>query len=66
MNEQFQVKKGAGKGDTKRPVKGDEFRSNYDNIFRKLKVDGKDDDFDSHDETLYNEVPTKFYPPYNL
>lgn len=66
MSEQFNVKKGAGKGDTKRPVKGDKFRSNYDNIFRKPKVDGKDDDFDSNDETMYNEVPTKFYPPYNI
>lgn len=63
MSDQSNVKKGAGKGDTKRPFKGQEFRWNYDNIFRKPKVDGKDSDFDSHDETLYNETPTKFDLP---
>jgi hypothetical protein len=63
MSNQSNVTNGAGKGDTKRPFKGQEFRWNYDNIFRKPKVDGKDSDFDSHDETLYNETPTKFDLP---
>ena len=63
MSEPFKVKQGAGKGDTNRRFKGQEFRSNYDNIFRKPKVDGKDDDFDSQDESLYNEQPTKFDLP---
>jgi hypothetical protein len=60
MDTPFRVKQGAGKGDTKRPFKGKEFRSNYDNIFRKPKYDGKDSDFDSHDEEQYNEQTTKF------
>ena len=63
MSNQSNVTNGAGKGDTKRPFKGQEFRWNYDNIFRKPKVDGKDSDFDSQDETLYNETPTKFDLP---
>jgi hypothetical protein len=28
---------GAGKGSLPRPINGDKFRSNYDNIFRKQK-----------------------------
>ena len=63
MSDQPKATNGAGKGDIKRPYNGQEFRSNYDNIFRKPKVDGKDSDFDSHDETLYNETPTKFDLP---
>lgn len=65
MNDQpFRVKQGAGKGDTKRPFKGETFRSNYDNIFRKSKeVDGRDEDFDSNDEDLYNEPLTAFELP---
>lgn len=27
----------AGKGDTPRPVKGDDYRKNYDSIFKKKK-----------------------------
>jgi hypothetical protein len=52
----------AGKGDTNRPFNGDLFRQNYDEIFRKKEVirDGRDEDFDSHDEDLYNEPLTKF------
>ncbi len=60
MSEQFRIKQGAGKGDTNRRFKGETFRSNYDNIFKKPKYDGKDSDFDSHDEEQYNEQTTKF------
>jgi len=57
------IKQGAGKGDTNRPFKGYEFRSNYDSIFGKKEpkeVDGRDEDFDIADETMYDEPLTKF------
>jgi len=33
----FRVKPVAGKGDTPRPVNGDDYRNNYEDIFRKPK-----------------------------
>ena len=52
-----------GKGDIQRPFKGQDFRNNYDSIFRKQRAsyEGKDEDFDSHDDSTYDEVPSKFH-----
>ena len=58
MNKPHEVNQGAGKGDSPRPVKGEIYRNNYDDIFRRKPASDEElfesDDFDSHDENTYN------------
>lgn len=50
----------AGKGDSPRPVKGDDYRKNYDRIFAQRRGDAKKE----HRMISHRDHPTRTVPPH--